>query len=70
MELAFYAPDRRLTLSFPSPFLRSMPTLLQIEGGETASPRAWRNEQVVSYAESFKEQLIHFHDCVTGGRPP
>ncbi|HET6221560.1 MAG TPA: Gfo/Idh/MocA family oxidoreductase, partial [Dongiaceae bacterium] len=70
MEFAFYAPDRRLTLSFPSPFLRSMPTLLQVEGGEPPSPRAWRNEQVVSYAESFKEELIHFHDCVTGGRPP
>jgi predicted dehydrogenase len=70
MEFAFYAPDRRLTLSFPSPFLRSMPTLLQVEGGEPPSPRAWRNEQVVSYAESFKEELIHFHDCITGGRPP
>jgi len=70
MELAFYAPDRRLTLSFPSPFLRSMPTLLQVEGGEPPSPSSWRNEQVISYAESFKEELIHFHDCVTGGRPP
>ncbi len=70
MELAFYSPDRRLTLSFPSPFLRSMPTLLQIEGGEPPSPRAWCSEQVVSYAESFKEELVHFHDCVTGGRPP
>jgi predicted dehydrogenase len=47
-----------------------MPTLLQVEGGEPSSPRAWRNEQVVAYAESFKEELIHFHDCVTGGRPP
>jgi len=70
MELAFYAPDRRLTLSFPSPFLRSMPTLLRAEGGEPPSPSAWRNEQVVSYAESFKEELIHFHDCVTSGHPP
>ena len=70
MELAFYAPDRRLTLSFPSPFLRSMPTLLQVEDGEPASPRAWRSEQVVSYAESFKEELIHFHGCVTGGKKP
>lgn len=70
MELAFYAPDRRLTLSFPSPFLRSMPTLLRVEGGESPSPRAWSSEQVVSYAESFKEELVHFHDCVTGGRPP
>ncbi len=70
MEFAFYAPDRRLTLSFPSPFLRSMPTVLQAEGGEPPSPCAWRNEQVVSYAESFKEELIHFHDCVTCGRTP
>ncbi len=70
MEFAFYAPDRRLSLSFPSPFLRSMPTLLRVEGGEAQSSRAWRNEEVVSYAESFKEELIHFHDCVTGGRAP
>jgi predicted dehydrogenase len=70
MELAFYAPDRRLTLSFPSPFLRSMPTLLQVEGGEPSSPNSWRNEQVVAYAESFKEELVHFHDCVTHGRTP
>ena len=71
MEFAFYAPERRLTLSFPSPFLRSMPTLLN--GRRQGIPRlrrAWSNEQVVSYAESFKEELIHFHDCVTSGRPP
>lgn len=47
-----------------------MPTLPQAEGGKLPSPCAWRNEQVVSYAESFKEELIHFHDCVTSGRPP
>ena len=70
MELAFYAPDRRLTLSFPSPFLRSMPTLLQVEGGKAPSPEAWQSEQVVSYAESFKEELMHFHGCVTGGHAP
>jgi predicted dehydrogenase len=70
MELAFYAPGRRLTLSFPSPFLRSAPTLLHDEGGEALSSRAWRNEEVVSYAESFKEELIHFHDCITSGRTP
>ena len=35
MEFAFYAPQSRLTLAFPSPFLRSAPTLLTREGGET-----------------------------------
>jgi predicted dehydrogenase len=70
MELALYSPDRRLTLSFPSPFLRSMPTMLVSETGEVKSPRSSRTEEITSFNESFKEELIHFHDCVTSGREP
>jgi len=70
MEFAFYALDRRLTLSFPSPFLRSAPTLLTTEAGDPGGPRAWSAEETTSYAESFKEELIHFHDCVCTGRQP
>ena len=33
MEFALYAPDRRLRLTFPSPFLRNEPAMLEIEGG-------------------------------------
>ena len=70
MEFAFYSPERRLTLSFPSPFLRSMPTLLVSEDGEPKSPRSLRTEETTSFRESFKEELIHFHDCITTGRQP
>lgn len=70
MEFAFFSPERRLTLSFPSPFLRSMPTLLVTEDGESDSPRSTRTEEVTSYAESFKEELVHFHECVTRGIEP
>jgi predicted dehydrogenase len=71
MEFAFYSPERRVTLAFPSPFLRSMPTLLITEDGESLpSPRASRTEEVASYREGFKEELQHFHDCVTNGRQP
>jgi predicted dehydrogenase len=70
MEFAFYSPERRVTLSFPSPFLRSMPTLLITEDGVAQSPRSSRTEETTSYNESFKEELIHFHDCVTSGREP
>jgi predicted dehydrogenase len=71
MEFAFYSPERRVTLAFPSPFLRSMPTLLITEDGEAMpSPRASRTEEVASYRESFKEELVHFHDCVVNGRKP
>ena len=70
MELALYSPERRLTLSFPSPFLRSMPTLLASEDGEPKSPRSSRTEEILSFRESFKEELIHFHECITTGRQP
>lgn len=65
MEFAFYAPQRRLTLSFPSPFLRSMPTLLTVEGGDVGSSRSWSTTEVVSYEEAFKRELIAFHGYVT-----
>lgn len=70
MEFAFYTPGRRLTLSMPSPFLRSAPTLLIDEGGDGQSARSYRNEEIISYAESFKEELVHFHDCVVKGEAP
>jgi predicted dehydrogenase len=70
MEFAFYSPERRLILRFPSPFLRSAPTLLVSEEGEDGSPRSSRTQQIASYRESFKEELLHFHDCVTSGREP
>ena len=44
--------------------------LLITEDGQAGSPRASHTEDVTSYRESFKEELIHFHDCVSGGRRP
>src|ERR1700730_7493545 len=57
MEFAFYSPDRRLTL-------------LISETGVPKSPRSSRTEEITSFNESFKEELIHFHDCITAGREP
>jgi predicted dehydrogenase len=70
MEFAFYAPSSRLTLAFPSPFLRSAPTMLIREGGETGTARSWQTEEISSYQESFREELLHFHACVTEGKQP
>ena len=70
MEFAFFAPEARLTLSFPSPFLRSEPTLLIREGGESGTARSWRTEEVTAFDESFRQELLHFHDCVTSGKTP
>jgi predicted dehydrogenase len=70
MEFDLYSPDRRLTLSFPSPFLRSAPTILFSEGGVAGAASSWRTEEITSFEESFKQELIHFHECATTGRTP
>ncbi|HEX2319236.1 MAG TPA: Gfo/Idh/MocA family oxidoreductase [Streptosporangiaceae bacterium] len=70
MEFALYASDRRVILSFPSPFLRSEPALLAIEGGEAGTARSWRTEETVSYESAFKRELAAFGDCIMTGSEP
>jgi predicted dehydrogenase len=70
MEFALYAPDRRLRLTFPSPFLRNEPAMLEIESGTGSTGRSWRTEEVVGYESGFKNELVAFHDSIVTGRPP
>jgi predicted dehydrogenase len=69
-EFAFYAPDERLTLELPSPFLRNMPSRLLVEEGHAGTPHAWVREEVVSYDEAFRRELIEFSECIRSGRQP
>lgn len=69
-EFAFYAPDQRLTLELPSPFLRSMPSRLFVEGGNPGTTHSWAREEVVSFDEAFKRELVEFADCIATGREP
>ena len=70
MEFALYAPDRRLTLSFPSPFLRNEPTLLEIEEGAPGDAASRSVEEVTSFESGFKRELIAFHEGIVGGSRP
>lgn len=67
MEFAFFAPDRRISLSFPSPFLRSAPTLLSIEAGDPGNARSSASEEITSYDSSFKRELVAFHSAIVDG---
>lgn len=69
-EFAFYMPSARAILSFPSPYLRSMPTELTFEGGESTTTHSWRTDEIVSYDEAFKRELMEFHNSVTEERQP
>ena len=70
MEFALYAPDRRLRLTFPSPFLRNEPAVLEIEASAGSTGRSWRTEEVTGYESGFKNELVAFHDSIVTGRPP
>jgi predicted dehydrogenase len=70
MEFALFAPDRRVTLSFPSPFLRSEPCTLTVEAGVPGTARTWRTEETVGYASAFRRELEEFHRSVVTGTPP
>ena len=69
-ELAFYGADERAALTFPSPFLRSMPTRLVIETGAAGSTASSRTEHIASYEEAFKRELVELHTAITEDREP
>jgi predicted dehydrogenase len=70
MEFALFAPGRRVTLTFPSPYLRNEPAALVVEGGEAGTARSWRRDEVISYADAFKLELEEFWRCVANGTRP
>ena len=59
------ANDRRVTLVFPSPYLRHAPTALEVERMDGASLVV--EQHTVSYEEAFRAELHHFRDTVLGG---
>jgi predicted dehydrogenase len=69
-ELAFYSPERRLSLLLPSPFLRSAPSELVVEEGEAGTARASRTVEVSAYDEAFKRELVELSECIRSGREP
>ncbi len=67
-RLRFVSPNLRVTLTFPSPYLRHAPTKLEVErmDGETLVVE----DRVVSYDEAFRAEVHHFRESVLSGRPP
>jgi predicted dehydrogenase len=66
--LRLVAPDRRVTLVFPSPYLRHAPTPLVVERAE--GDELVVEHRTVSYEEAFRAELMEFRRCVLQGRDP
>jgi predicted dehydrogenase len=67
-RLRFVSPEKRVTLVFPSPYLRHQATPLLVErmdGDELV-----QEHRTVSYEEAFRAELHHFRECIAKGRRP
>jgi predicted dehydrogenase len=69
-DWTFLAPSARATLTFPSPFLRNTPTMLVLEEGGVEPAGSRRVEELVSYDEAFRRELLEFHSSIVEGRAP
>jgi predicted dehydrogenase len=67
-DLTVYGPDQSVSIQFPSPYLKNTPTWVVSRGMDDG--RYWEKRILVSYEESFKEELKHFHDCVVNNLHP
>jgi predicted dehydrogenase len=66
--LRFIGPTQRVTLVFPSPYLRHLPTQLIIERAEGDALVV--EDHTRSYEEAFRLELHHFRNCVLEGKQP
>ena len=67
-RLRFVSPEKRVTLTFPSPYLRHAPTALEIErmdGDELVI-----EHRTVSYEEAFRDEMHYFRRCLAEGTAP
>ncbi len=69
MEFMMFGASERATLTFPSPYLRNAPTMLELESGTASDVASWRRDEVTSYESGFKRELVAFHDAATGVAP-
>lgn len=66
--VSYYAKADRVRMVFPSPFFRNVPTPVIVEGMEDGKP--FEKQVIASMKEAFKEELLHFAECVQKGAKP
>jgi hypothetical protein len=67
-RVTVFCADRIIELTFPSPYLRHLPTRLTIRRGGDEHALEVRDLRT-SYEEAFREELRAFHAAATGEAP-
>ena len=66
-RIAVYCTNRIIELTFPSPYLRHLPTRLRVLSRGPGAPHELHTEEFrTSYEEAFREELRAFHAAATG----
>ena len=68
-RITAYCRDRILELTFPSPYLRHVPTRLVERRSDGTVAGLETVEHRVSYEEAFRNELRAFHRSITAGAP-
>jgi predicted dehydrogenase len=68
-RVTVYCRDRIYELTFPSPYLRHLPTRLTVRRTGRTVVELEETEIRVSYEEAFRNELRAFHASVTAGAP-
>jgi predicted dehydrogenase len=69
-RVAVYCTDRIVELTFPSPYLRHLPTRLRVLRPGGGAPYELETQEFrTSYEEAFREELRAFHAAATGQAP-
>jgi predicted dinucleotide-utilizing enzyme len=67
-ELAAFADDKVVKISFPSPFLKNAPTIVDV--WQMNGDREVERQITASYEEAFRQELIHLHDRIENDKEP
>ena len=67
-RVTVFCTDRIIELTFPSPYLRHLPTRLTVRRGGEGHALEVRDLRV-SYEEAFRQELRAFHAAATGQAP-
>jgi len=67
-ELAVFSKNKVIKINFPSPFFKNAPTYVSV--WEMEDGNYVEKQVLASYRESFKQELIHFYDCIVNDKKP
>jgi hypothetical protein len=67
-RVELYTEHDTVTLDFPSPFLKHTPT--RVTRTRDVDGASVEERAIASYHEAFREELVHFHACVTEALTP